>query len=110
MAIFQCDRCGCRDNSACGGTYNTKRMNERLFEGVKNGEALCVACTPSQYKSGAPYNEGGKWHNIFDRLFLPKGEFATDSQGNLVHKETGMSCLEYADKHPEKVRWENPKC
>lgn len=40
---------------------------------------LCSACDP----------DIGKWHDHFPRLFLPKGMFIMNNQGNLEHKDTG---------------------
>jgi hypothetical protein len=57
MPLFVCDRCGCVDNTACGGTYWTKEHNEKYFDNVRNGEALCAECTP--------HDGGGVWHNRF---------------------------------------------
>lgn len=33
MSLFQCDNCGCVDNSACGGTYSVRNRMEHYFEG-----------------------------------------------------------------------------
>jgi len=46
---------------------------------------LCSACDPSIRE----------WHGEFDRLYLPKGEFCTNAQGNLEHIATGKLCHEY---------------
>ena len=39
---------------------------------------LCSACDP----------EIGKWHGRFERKYLAKGQFVTDRQGNLAHKDS----------------------
>ena len=40
----------------------------------------CSACNPL---------EEGEWHGRFDRIYLPKGEFETSSDGNLARRKTG---------------------
>lgn len=49
---------------------------------------LCSACAPPKYSDGTA-TEYGKWHCIFDRVFLPKGQFKTNKIGNLEHVESG---------------------
>lgn len=103
MAVFQCDRCGCADNSAGGGTYNIRNRVESLFDGVKKGEKLCVVCTPATYKSGAPVKGAGEWHGRLERVFLPLGEFETNDQGNLVHNSSRMGWRDFVDTFPDLV-------
>jgi hypothetical protein len=64
---------------------------------------LCVVCNPVWFTPKGDYGLGpvpedykedgdyipGKWHNKFDRIFLPKGMFVTNRVGNLAHKDTG---------------------
>lgn len=74
MSLFQCEECGCRENTATSGYWF------RSDEGSGcNGRKLCSACDP----------DIGKWHGQFDRVYLPIGMFETNEQGNLAHKETG---------------------
>lgn len=49
---------------------------------------LCSACGPSRHRDGSP-TEFGRWHDQFERTFLPKGLFKTNQRGNLEHVETG---------------------
>ena len=93
MAIFQCENCGCCENTA---------LSAQGFNGVfasyfdwsyapeREGMKLCSACGPTEYKDGMK-SEYGKWHNVFPRVFLPKGQFITNGHGNLEHKETGST-------------------
>jgi hypothetical protein len=70
MSLFQCEICGCVENTACSNYYWDK----------SNGDlGRCSACDP----------DFGKWHGRFARTFLPIGMFQTAKNGNLEHKETG---------------------
>ena len=64
MSLFQCEDCGCRENTAVGSYWGKDKK-------------LCSKCA------------SGKWHGIFPRLMLPKGMFITGGEGNLEHKENG---------------------
>lgn len=91
MSLFQCENCGCCENTA---------LSSQGFNGIfadffdwayapeRKGMKLCSACGPVKYKEGE-LSEYGKWHGKFDRVFLPKGEFFTNKVGSLEHKETG---------------------
>jgi hypothetical protein len=104
MSLFQCDKCGCLDNTACGGNYHLRHRRNEDWYGIPNGVALCCACTPSHTLDGELVNKrAGKWHNEFDRVFLPKGEFFTNNDGNLEHKETGLLSDEFVKEYPERV-------
>lgn len=84
MSLFQCYECGCRENTA---TSNFWTRMEGQWRGLPSQPwMLCSACDPSIRE----------WHGHFDRLYLPKGEFITNGQGNLEHIATGKLCHEYA--------------
>jgi len=70
MSLFQCEDCGCCENTALCN-YHWRRL-EKL-------SMLCSACDP----------EIKKWHGEFERTFLPKDMFETNGVGNLAHKDTG---------------------
>lgn len=74
MSLYQCEECGCRENTATAGYWFRNDAGNPC-----NGRTLCSACDPSI----------GKWHGQFDRVYLPKGMFETNREGNLAHKETG---------------------
>ena len=77
MSLFQCHECGCRENTA---TSNFWMRSTGAYRGVPSRPwMLCSACDP----------DIGKWHDHFPRLFLPKGMFIMNNQGNLEHKDTG---------------------
>jgi len=107
MSLFQCDKCGARDNTACGWYHarNNERLTKKEFLGLK----LCACCAPREYPSGEKTSFNGDWHNRFQRMILPIGEFFTNREGNLEHKETGLLCGEFAKIHPDKVIIEPPK-
>ena len=77
MSLFQCYECGCRENTATCNFWSNMDGNWRGVE--SQPWMLCSACDPSI----------GKWHDKFERRFLPKGMFVTNERGNLAHKETG---------------------
>jgi hypothetical protein len=91
MSLFQCQVCGCCENTAlsCQGCYGYAAT---FFDwtGIEDrkGKMLCSACAPTKYADGRP-TEFGKWHGEFPRRFLPMGKFKTAQNGNLEHIETG---------------------
>lgn len=74
MSLFQCEGCGCCENTA---TCNYWFRNDS--ESACKGRKLCAACDA----------DIGKWHDEFRRTFLPSGMFKTNQRGNLEHIETG---------------------
>ena len=96
MSLFQCQNCGCCENTALGHYWCAKRVDSYIWDGIEDrkGKNLCSECGPKLYSDG---NETGfgKWHNQFDKVILPKGMFKTNHQGNLEHIETGKSYKEY---------------
>ena len=91
MSLFQCEHCGCRENTAlssqgCNGFF--EKLFDWSYAPERKGMRLCSACAPVKYNDGNSTNFG-KWHCVFPRIYLPKGKFKTDEQGNLEHVETG---------------------
>lgn len=89
MSLFQCQQCGCVENTALSGQgmswtdlFNWEGIEER------RGLKLCSACGPAVYKDNRP-TKFGKWHGRFPRAYLPMGMFRTALDGNLEHIETG---------------------
>jgi hypothetical protein len=104
MSLFQCEYCGCCENTA------TSQTGFKLFPDSfdwsyapeRKGLALCSACGPLYYKGGEKTKYGGQWHNKFPRTFLPLGKFKTNKVGNLEHIETGSEkFMDYALPSPE---------
>lgn len=91
MSLFQCQNCGCCENTALSGRgcdgYAVKLFDWTGLEDRK-GKKLCSACAPTKYSDGTP-TEYGQWHGEFERTFLPMGLFKTAQNGNLEHKENG---------------------
>lgn len=90
MSLFQCDVCGCCENTAlsCQGFKGITECFDWDYAPERKGLRICSACGPAKHKGGTP-SEFGKWHGQFDRVFLPKGQFHTNRRGNLEHTETG---------------------
>lgn len=100
MSLFQCDNCGCVENTALASQGFKAEYIQKIFDWSdipeRKGMLLCSDCGPTQYRDGKE-TEFGKWHNKFDRTFLPKGMFKTNREGNLEHRETGnTNYQEYA--------------
>jgi len=91
MSLFQCEECGCVENTALAcqgiGAFAAKWFDWTGIERRK-GKKLCSACAPTKHSDGTP-TEYGKWHGRFKRTFLPMGMFKTNKVGNLEHIETG---------------------
>ena len=90
MSLFQCESCGCVENTALShqGFSYEENFDWTGMEHVR-GLRLCSACGPSTLADGEPARKGGQWHGQFPRTYLPKGKFRTADNGNLEHIETG---------------------
>lgn len=91
MSIFQCERCGCAENTACGVGmfYHSPSSFDWSYAPELEGKHLCSACGPSKLAWGSATICEGKWHDMFPRVFLPFGLYVTNNHGNLVHRDTG---------------------
>jgi len=91
MSLFQCENCGCCENTALASQGFPDAIADCFdwtgLEAIK-GKKLCSACGPTKHADGSP-TEYGKWHGIFERVYLPLGMFKTARNGNLAHIETG---------------------
>lgn len=91
MSLFQCERCGCCENTALAhqgfNGYVETFYDWTGFEDRK-GKRLCSACGPTRYADGGP-TDAGSWHGKFERVYLPLGQFRTNGHGNLAHIKTG---------------------
>lgn len=85
MSLFQCEHCGCKENTALSG-QGCNGFAESFYDWTgleeRKGKKLCSACAPPRYSDGTPSGLG-KWHGEFERVFLPMGEYRTDRVGNL---------------------------
>lgn len=101
MSLFQCAKCGCRENTALSdqGFIFTSSYNWTGLEDFK-GQKLCCVCGPTKHCDDTPVSKAGKWHERFPRRFLPKGMFKTARDGNLENVQTGEqdSANHFADE------------
>ena len=68
MSTFICEKCGCVDNTACGGTYWSTIGDMKYFKDEYYNEYLvCVACAPLEYEDGSKNRRAGKWHDYFEK-------------------------------------------
>lgn len=92
MSLYQCEKCGCVENTALGLSkcISSFRNTPFCWTGMEEleGSALCSLCAPKKYRDGTP-TKFGEWHNVFERTMLPLGMFKTNEVGNLEHIETG---------------------
>ena len=91
MSLYQCEHCGCCENTALGHYWSARDYADDYdWTGIeeRKGLRLCSACAPSRYSRGGKTG-GGTWHGKFARTFLPMGMFKTNRRGNLEHIETG---------------------
>jgi hypothetical protein len=91
MSLFQCEVCGCCENTAlaCRGFKRITECFDWGYAPEREGLLLCSACGPTHFAGGEGPTHYGVWHGRFDRVFLPMGMFKTGSNGNLEHIETG---------------------
>lgn len=91
MPLFQCDICGCCENTSLASQGFPKMFHKTYdwsYAPERKGMKLCSACGPVKYRDGAP-TPFGKWHNEFERVFLPLGKFHTNSDSKFVHIDNG---------------------
>lgn len=104
MSLFQCENCGCCENTALSSQgFNGffEKLYDWSYSPERKGMKLCSACGPVKYSDGEK-TEYGIWHRRFARTYLPKGMFFTNRVGNLEHKETGSEDFRiYALEKPE---------
>jgi len=88
VSLFQCEQCGCCENTACSNYAWGK---------YKGMPGLCSACDTDKTVGGK-----GEWHGYFERVFLPMGMFITNARGDLAHKDTGDTDFrKYATAEPK---------
>jgi hypothetical protein len=68
MPSYICTKCGCIDNTACGGNYWNVIGKLNLFKDeYSNNNVLCTECAPSIFSDNSKNREAGKWHNRFPK-------------------------------------------
>ncbi len=90
MSLFQCQVCGCVENTAlssqgCAGFFTS--LLDWTGKEASRGKLHCSSCAPTKYADGTPTGLG-KWHGRFPRTYLPKDMFVTNAKGNIEHIET----------------------
>lgn len=90
MSLFQCEVCGCCENTALAsqGFKFMRDLFDWSYAPEREGKRLCSACGPVKYSDGKPTGKG-VWHGKFPRVYLPVDMFSTNNKGNLAHTETG---------------------
>lgn len=108
MSIFQCEHCGCVENTAvsCQGFKNVNDWFDWTGIEDRKGKMLCSACGPENHldeDAAEPASPSGfgYWHGHFERIYLPKGQFKTNRVGNLEHIETGETNYRAYRVYPE---------
>ena len=91
MSLFQCEVCGCCENTSQGFGHIKMLLPDYdwSYAPERRGLRLCSACGPRCYTDGTPTDNQGQWHGEFPRYFLEMGKWKTNSVGNLAHVETG---------------------
>lgn len=90
MSLFQCEVCGCVENTALACQGFKGFMEETFswdYAPERKGKLLCSACGPTHYRGGKP-TKYGVWHGVFTRHYLPLGQYDTCPRGDLQHKVT----------------------
>lgn len=90
MSLYQCEKCGCVENTALGH-YHCRNAKE-MWADEYIGKSLCSECGPAEYKDGEKCRDLGKWHGRFEKIIYPLGSLYTDKEGNVRRKSD--------DKHP----------
>lgn len=108
MSLFQCEVCGCCENTALASQGFKMSFMRKLFDWSyapeREGKLLCSVCGPVKYRDGKD-TKYGKWHDEFPRNFLPMGQFKTNDRGNLEHIEDGSEdFMMYEIEKPANVK------
>ena len=115
MSLFQCDKCGCRENTSCSNAAHPYFINHSADKNPRNAAAMdsarerldlksgesfgayCSACSPFWFTEARdlgvgenpnPTTKCGLWHGRFPRTYYPLGLMETDRVGNLSPKKT----------------------
>lgn len=88
MSTYICEKCGCIDNTACGGNYWLVKSKMNFFKDeYSNTHCLCVVCTPTEFHDGSKNEQAGKWHNMFPRKHW--SDLGKEHILRLANKQTG---------------------
>lgn len=84
MSLYQCEKCGCIENTALGW-YHCRHTDWCKVSAEDKGKALCSECGPKEHSDGTP-TEYGKWHGRFEKKVYPLDTLYTDKEGNVRRK------------------------
>lgn len=104
MSLFQCEHCGCVENTAlsCQGFQPEIFADCFDWHGIeeRRGMRLCSACGPA-FRSDGEHSGYAAWHGEFEQTYLEKGKWKTNRAGNLEHVDTGRTdFLKHAIEKP----------
>jgi len=85
MSLYQCEQCGCIENTALG-QFHSRNMG--IYPEPYSGKKLCSECGSPTFTDGSK-TKYGKWHGRFKKRVFPLGSLYTDEQGNVRDKSTG---------------------
>ena len=63
MSLYQCEKCGCVENTAVGHFWARSIID---WPPEYKDKKLCSECGPSTFPDGKP-TEYGKWHGKFEK-------------------------------------------
>lgn len=108
MSTYICEKCGCIDNSACGGNFWIMSGKRSYYkEDWANEMYLCVECCPSKFDDGSD-SEGGKWHNHFEKTFIDDHA----SKEEILKRATNfefVNAKRFYEKYYERIKKERMK-
>lgn len=81
MSLYRCQQCGCVENTAFG--FHAIRYWPEWPDDIR-GKALCSACGPARFRTGAPTGFG-KWHGRFEQKSATG--LWVDQQGSLWRQD-----------------------
>jgi hypothetical protein len=105
MSLFQCEVCGSIEKThlSSQGFYIAQHNYDWAYAPERKGMRLCSACGPTHLSNGELRNTAGKWHNKFPRYILPPNSCYTNDEGDVIHKETGLTASQFIIKYPNQI-------
>jgi len=87
MSLYQCEKCGCIENTALG--FYWVRGWSSWPEEFKD-KALCSECGPTTFSDGGK-TKWGKWHGEFTKTCCSIGTLEADGNGGMRPKRNDSS-------------------
>lgn len=88
MSLYQCEKCGCMENTALGHFWSRNLID---WPPEFKDKKLCSECGPPTFPKSEKPTGYGKWHGRFEKLLLPHGMFVANAEGNLAHRHSGST-------------------